>query len=223
MKTLGSVYLTWRIGRGHHRHVIGVTRNKKDADSFYFKYLVTPEIATQIGFVAYTAFPNLQKTYTENVLDIFGLRLTRAERSDIQKYYDFWEIEPRYKNDKRYLLAHTQGLLATDNFEFLADYYPSKKLSFISEIYGLSHYNPPPEILIEGEELQWQYDRQNKYDKFAVKVFKDATLLGYVKTIHSKTFYKKGGDALKIQVKSIDKNGRINRIFVKIYMPVCQR
>jgi hypothetical protein len=51
----------------------------------------------------------LSKEYTENVLEIFGQRLTKSERSDIQKYYDFWEIEPENKEDKYYLLSHTQG------------------------------------------------------------------------------------------------------------------
>ncbi|MDR2704273.1 MAG: hypothetical protein LBC02_00700 [Planctomycetaceae bacterium] len=220
MKTFNNLYLAWRMGRGYSRQVVGVVKKKEDADGFYFKYLITQEEAAQIGFVPYAAFSDFSKIYTENVLDIFGLRLTRSERSDIQKYYDFWEIEPQYRNDKWYLLAHTQGLLATDNFEFLADYYPSKKLSFISEVCGISHHGIFPEIFTGCDMLQWQYESQNKHDKYAVKVFKDDVFLGYVKKIHSKVFYKKGGESLKIQVKSIDKNGRVNRIFVKIYMPV---
>jgi hypothetical protein len=220
MKTFNSLYLAWRMGRGHSRHVVGVIKKKEDVDGFYFRYLITQEEADRIGFVPYVAFSDLSKVYTENVLDIFGLRLTQSERSDIQKYYDFWEIEPQYRNDKWYLLARTQGLLATDNFEFLADYYISKKLSFISEVCGLSHRVILPEIFTGCDTLRWQCESQNKQDKYAVKVFKDDIFLGYIKKIHSKVFHRKDGESLKIQVKSIDKNGRVNRIFVKIYMPV---
>ncbi|MDR1581803.1 MAG: hypothetical protein LBS55_00845 [Prevotellaceae bacterium] len=78
----------------------------------------------------------------------------------------------------------------------------------------------PPEILVDGDLLQWECDPKNEYDKYAVKVFKDDVFLGHVKRIHSKVFYKKGGNSLKIQVKSIDKNGKLNRVFIKIYMPV---
>jgi hypothetical protein len=145
------------------------------------------------------------------------IRITKSERNDIRKYYDFWEIKPQYKEDKYYLLAHTQGLLATDNFEFLADYSPLKGLSFTSEICGLSHYSVTPDMLNENDELQWQYDRDNEYDESAVKILKNNTLLGYVKIVHSWAFYKKGGENLKIKVKSIDKNGKLNRVFIKIY------
>ncbi len=69
-------------------------------------------------------------------LDIFAQRLIKSERPDIQNFYDFWEIEPQFKDDKFYLLGHTQGLLPTDNFEFLADYKPVEGLHFLTEIAG---------------------------------------------------------------------------------------
>jgi hypothetical protein len=213
-----DIYLAWRGGKGKRRHKVGVV-SRDSTNGVRFNYIITQEEADHIGFVPYTDFPDLSRRYTENVLEIFGQRLTKSERDDIQKYYDFWEIKPQYKDDKYYLLAHTQGLLATDNFEFLADYYPLKGLSFTSEICGLSHYQVPPEILKENDELQWQYDRNNEYDENAVKVYKDETLLGYVKIVHSGVFYKDGGDILKLKVKSIDENGRLNRVFIKIFHP----
>jgi hypothetical protein len=220
MKALGNIYLTWRSSKGQRRHKVGIIR-KNNTQGIRFNYLVSPEEAARIGFSSYTDFPDLdkEKEYTENVLEIFGQRLTKSERGDIQKYYDFWEIKPEYKDDKYYLLAHTQGLLATDNFEFLADYSPLKNLSFTSEICGLSHYQAPSDIIKEGDELRWEYDSRNEYDNKAVKVFKNDTLLGYVKIVHSGVFYKPGGKELKIKVKSIDSNGHLNRVFIKIYHP----
>jgi hypothetical protein len=218
-KSFSSIYLVWRAGKGAPRHVVGVIERKKDTDSFSFKYRITPEEAASIGFIPYTAFSDLSKIYEGNVLDVFGLRLTRSERDDIQKYYDFWEIEPEYKNDKWYLLARTQGLRATDNFEFLADYNPTKDLLFISEICGLSYYRGSPEAIAVGDVLRWESEPRNQYDSRAVKVFKDDTFLGYVKRVHSEVFYKEGGESLQIQVKSISKNGKLNRVFIKIYMP----
>ena len=216
MKCLGNTYLTWRLGKGHRRHKVGIIR-KNSAQGIRFRYLVSQEEATRIGFMPYTDFPDLSKEYSENVLEIFGQRLTKSERGDIQQYYDFWEIEPEYKEDKYYLLAHTQGLLATDNFEFLADYSPVKNISFISEICGLSHYKISSDTISEDDDLRWEYDRRNKYDNKAVKVFKKDTLLGYVKIVHSGIFYKNGGEKLKIKIKSIDSNGILNRVFIKVY------
>jgi hypothetical protein len=216
MKSLGNIYLTWRSGKGEQRHKIGIIR-KNNTEGVRFNYIISQEEADRMGFVSYIDFPDLSKTYRENVLEIFGQRLTKSEREDIQKYYDFWEIKPQYKDDKYYLLAHTQGLLATDNFEFLADYSPVKSLSFTSEICGLSHYKAPPEIIRVGDGLRWVYDRTNPYDNKAVKVFKKDIFLGYVKIIHAGVFYKKGGENLKIVVKSIDGNGKLNRVFIKIF------
>ena len=217
MKELGNIYLTWRLGKGQRRHKVGIIR-KNSTQGVRFRYLISQEEATKIGFTPYTDFPDLFKEFTENVLEIFGQRLTKSERGDIKNYYDFWEISPEYKDDKYYLLAHTQGLLATDNFEFLADYSPVKNLSFISEICGLSHYRISSDIIKEGDDLRWEYDSRNEYDKKAIKVFKKDLLLGYVKIVHSGIFYKTRGKNLKIKVKSIDSNGFLNRVFIKIYI-----
>jgi hypothetical protein len=216
MKTLEDIYLVWRAGKGNRRLKTGIIQ-KDSTWEVCFNYIISPEEASGSGFIPYTDFPDLDKTYKENVLDIFGQRLTKPDRGDIQKYYDFWEVDPKYKNDKYYLLAHTQGLLATDNFEFLASFLPEKGLSFTSEICGLSHYNVSPDAIKEGDELHWSLDVHNEYDEYAVKVFKGDIFLGYVKIIHSEAFYKQGGDSLKIKVKSIDKNGHLNRVFIKIY------
>jgi hypothetical protein len=217
MKALGRIFLAWRSGKGNPRYKVGIIQ--KDGAGVNFHYLISQEKATEIRFTPYTDFPDLSKKYTENVLDIFGQRLTKPERGDIQKYYDFWEIKPEYKNDKYYLLAHTQGLLATDNFEFLAEYSLMENLSFISEICGLSHSQLSPQIIENGDELRWKLDKGNEHDPKAVEVFKGDTFLGYVKIVHSEVFYEKGGDKLKIKVKSIDRNGHLNRVFIKIYNP----
>ena len=84
--------------------------------------------AQEEGFTPYVDFPDTTKVYTEKVLDVFGQRLIKTERSDIQKYLDFWNISKEYQNDKFYLLAYTQGMLSTDNFEFLADFHPKNLL-----------------------------------------------------------------------------------------------
>jgi hypothetical protein len=216
MKAIGNIYLTWRKGIGYSRIPIGVIR-RNVTEGVRFKYNVSEvEKAQKDGFSCYPDFPDINKEYTENVLDIIGKRLINSERSDIQKYYDFWEINPIYKDDKYYLLAHTQGMLATDNFEFLADYYPVKGLSFISEICGLSHTEIKANFIQVGEELSWKYDKNNKFDPLAIDIFKGGIRLGNVKLIHCNVFHKSGGNRLKIKVKSIEQNGHISRVFIQI-------
>ena len=214
-KGIGHIYLAWRKGAGHPRIIIGVI--KRNAFGVSFSYLKDGlEKAKADGFVTYTDFPDENRIYTEGVLDIFGLRLNKSEREDIQKYYDYWEIDPKYKDDKYYLLAHTQGLLPTDNFEFLADFNPVKGMSFTSELCSLTSLQLPKDTLEEGDELTWKKDSHNKHDKYAVKVYKGKTFVGYIKKIHSRIFYKNCMNRLKITVKSLNRNGHINRAFIKI-------
>lgn len=216
MKAIGKIYLTWRKGKGSSRIVVGVIK-RNSTEGICFRYINEGvEKAKKEGFNGYTDFPDLTKNYKENVIEIFGQRLTKSERADIQKYYEFWNIDPMYKEDKYYLLAHTQGLLATDNFEFLADYYPIKGLSFTSEICGLSHNKLPSDIININDELTWKYDKENKYDLKAVNVYKEERYLGKVKLIHCNVFHRHGGENLKIRVKNIERNGHLNRAFIQI-------
>lgn len=211
------IYLIWRKGRGESRIKIGIIK-KNQTEGVTFRYLEKGlSTAKSIGFNSYPDFPDTEKTYKNNVIEIFGQRLNKSERADIQGYYDYWEIEPACKDDKYCVLAQTQGLLSTDNFEFVAEYYPVKGLRFISEVCGLTCRKLPSGLLAVGDELQWKLDKRNKYDPYAVQLFKGENEIGYVKTIHAKVFYAPSACNLRIQVKSMEQNGHIRRIFIKIY------
>ena len=216
MKAIGTIYLTWRKGKGSSRKRVGVIK-KNVSNGVSFSYLLDGvREAEKEGFTPYVDFPDITKKYSDNVLEIFGQRLIKTERPDVQKYLDYWAIDAKYKEDKFYLLAHTQGILSTDNFEFLAEFNPIKGLSFISEICGLSYTKISPDLIQIGEELRWQLDKKNKYDANAVRVYKGDIYLGNVKLVHCNVFHKNGGSKLRIRVKSIEKNGQLNRAFINI-------
>lgn len=216
MKAIGTIYLSWRKGKGFPRKVVGVIK-RNTTDGVRFKYIKKSVVeAEKDGFTPYIDFPDIEKEYSENVLEIFGQRLIKTERSDIRKYLDFWVIDPLYEDDKYYLLAHTQGMQSNDNFEFLADFYPVKGLRFISEICGLTHNKVESGTLKPGDKLLWKLDTANPNDQNAVKVYKADKYLGYIKLIHSRVFHKKSTAELKITVKSVDQNGSVNRVFVEI-------
>lgn len=216
MREFDKIYLTWRQGQSHRRHIVGVLQ--KDAGGkFTFRYIKENlDEAKKQGFSPYTEFPDVEKVYNSNVVDIFAQRLTKAERSDVQKLYDFWEVDPQFKDDKFYLLGQTQGLTPTDNFEFLADYQPVDGLHFLTEIAGLSDKKLPPDTVIPGDKLRFELEKDNKFDPEAVRVFKGDQEIGYIKKIHCRVFSKPGAENLKLQVKAVDKNGIIKRIFVKV-------
>ena len=109
-KFFGNIFLCWRPKIGERRIKVGVLHQSSNGLTFSYTE-EAKKAAEQSGFTPYAGFPNLNETYTKNVLEIFSQRLTRSERPDIDKYYAFWRIAPEYRNDKLYLLAKTQGLL----------------------------------------------------------------------------------------------------------------
>ncbi len=216
MKEFGHIFLTWRQGSGHRRHIVGVLK-KSASMGISFRYLQENiENAKEQGFVPYTEFPEIDKIYTDNVLETFSTRLTKPERTDISDFYKFWEIAEKNKDDKFYLLAKTQGFLPTDNFEFLADYHPVSGLNFLTDLAGVSHLKLPNDVVSVGDELRFEKETSNERDSYAIKVLKGYKEIGYIKKIHAKVFHKKNGENLKLRVKAIDKNGFIKRVFVKV-------
>lgn len=215
MKTFGNIFLIWRKGPGTRRIPVGVIKHNK-TEGVRFEYIKKNlEKAFDNGFISYTGFPDVEKSYTENVLEIFSQRLPKSERNDLSAFYKFWEIEPKMKEDNLYMLAKTQGLIPIDNFEFLADFYPKKGLVFISEIAGLGKNKIDSNLISIGDALSFQKETDNLFDKFAVKLFKENLFIGYVKLKHSNIFHKTDRK-FDIKIHHLEKNGIIKRAFIRI-------
>lgn len=216
MKEIGHIYLSWRRGQGERRHIVGILK-KNATKGVRFSYLLKGvDTAKQEGFTPYPEFPEIDREYTDNVEEIFGQRITKSERSDISDFLDFWEIDTKYKDQKFYLLAHTQGLNPTDNFEFLANYNPVKSLRFLTDLASLSVLKLPAGSIDKGDILTYRLETDNPYDKEAVKVFKGDTHVGYIKKVHCKVFHKPHVGKFKLTVKALEQNGIIKRVFVKV-------
>lgn len=214
MKAIGNIHLIWRPGKGSSRISVG-TIKKSATEGIRFEYnQVGVDKAKKLGFVCYEGFPDTEKIYGENVIEIFGQRLMRSERPDLKDFYDFWNIDLNMKADKFYMLAFTQGLLPTDNFEFLADFNPINDFSFVTEITNLSEAQISSDKVAIGDVLRYELEANNPFDKKAVKVYKEELYLGHIKLIHSKVFHKASKE-LNIVVQGIEKNGFLKRIFVK--------
>ncbi|MFN8437544.1 MAG: hypothetical protein U0V72_07870 [Cytophagales bacterium] len=217
MAKFGNIYLSWRKGSGHSRHIVGVIKTSAK-NGVTFNYLSSKELekAKADGFLYYTEFPELDKTYNTSVLEIFGQRLFRSERSDYLEFLSFWGIESIHKDDIAYLLAHTQGIVPTDNFEFLADFMVTKDLKIVSEIASLTYTKVPSSAINIKTELKWKTN-PSIHDKFQVDLYApNGLLIGHVKKIHSKVFFNKRSNNIRVYVKSIEKNGILKRVFIEI-------
>lgn len=211
-----DIILVWRPDKSCGR--IPVAKVKSNTFGTTFQYIKEGvEQATDKGFVCFPEFPNTKKIYQENVLKILAMRINDSERSDIQDYYDFWEIPKEAQKDTYRLLAYTQGILPTDNFEFLAEYYGVEGLCFVSELAGLSNNQLENGLIHKEDELEWRLEPNNEQDNKAVALYKNRQKLGYVKRIHSRVFYLPDSHFLKVRVKRIDHNGHISNAFLRIY------
>lgn len=214
---INRIYLSWRKEKGSRRNLVGVLKRTAN-EGITFEYTkIGVEKAQKDGFNGYPGIPlDISKKYKENSLDIFSLRLLPLDRADSKKHLSFWHAEK--EEDKFNILALTQGLSASDNFEFLGLYHPEKGFRFVTDIAGLSHLEEPltKDSIHVGDPITYEIERsEHAYKGLAVKLYKGNLQLGYVKNIHNAIFinskYK-----LDIQVCAIDQNGTIRQIFVQV-------
>lgn len=218
MTEFDKIYLVWRKGAGHRRHAIGLLERKPDGRHIFKYFPKTADLQLKEGFTPYTEFQDFSKEYNGNVAEIFGQRLTKLDRPDISNFFKFWEVDIDKAQDKFYLLGKTQGLVATDNFEFIAEYKLQSDTHFLTELASLSKNKLEKGTIQIGDKLRFELEPENEHDKYAVKIFKEDLFIGYIKKYHSKIFYESGADQLKLQVKALDQNGYIKRVFIKVWM-----
>ncbi len=217
MRKFREIYLSWRKEKGSRRKIVGVIK-RTATDGITFRYIKEGvEEAKKEGFKEYAGFPlNYDKSYSEINLDIFSLRLVPFERKDNKKLLDFWLASG--VTDKFDLLALTQGLLPTDNFEFLGKFNPTKGFKFVTDIAGLSHIELEKDTVKNGDKLSYVFEsNKDATDGRAVKVFKGDIHVGYIKLIHDHIFKNvKGNKKLSLIVKEVDQNGHIRNIFIEV-------
>lgn len=210
-----EIYLSWRKAGGDRRKIVGQLKRTSSGITFQYSR-VGVEASTSEGFKEYPGFPlDYDKVYKEDNLDVFSLRLQPFERKDNDALLSFWEAKGI--TDKFDLLALTQGLLPTDNFECLGNFRPVRGFKFVSDLAGLSHLSLNPEIVKPGDILSYELERNPRSaDGRAVKIYHKNEHLGYIKIIHDNIFKNLKGNHLKVSVKEIEQDQQVRNIFVLI-------
>lgn len=216
MVEFDKIHVVWRKGTGGRRHSVGILQKSPDGRHTFEYSSDVEKLQKTEGFTPYTEFQDLHKVYNGNVAEIFGQRLIKTDRPDIASFLKFWEVDAEKADDKFYLLGKTQGLVATDNFEFLAEYKLTPDTHFLTELAGLSSAKIERGVLQIGDKLQFQKEPENEHDCDAIKVFKDNMAIGYIKKYHNKIFCEPGAEKLSLTVKALEQNGIIKRVFVKV-------
>lgn len=86
MKTIGNISIVWRKCKGDQRIVIGVIRSNAKGVSFSYKKDGVIQ-ARKNGFTFYGGFSDIDKEYKENVINIFGQRIMRSDRNDVDDFF----------------------------------------------------------------------------------------------------------------------------------------
>ena len=208
---IGPIHVSWRNKIGGKRYLIA--KVKRNLDGHTFAYCKELDSAIAEGFDYFPSFNDVKKVYKENVIEVLSLRLLTQERPDRAEYLKFWEavgVEDLYD-----LLALTQGKSPTDNFEFLAHYYPQKGMKFVTDLAGLSHSKLARGFVQVGDILTYRFEQNNRSDSLAVAVYKSDIRLGFIKRIHNRSFHS-AKTRLKLTVKHIEENGTMKEIYVKV-------
>lgn len=102
-----DIALVWRPGKSHRRIPVAVVKSNVFGTTFRYLLDGTSEAKKQ-GFAGFPDFPDAKELHDTNVLKVLSRRLNDRDRTDIQSYYDFWEIPDSAKKDTFRLLAYTQ-------------------------------------------------------------------------------------------------------------------
>lgn len=215
-----KIFLTWKKDYESMRRIIGVLEKKENI--YIFKYYEDLELAKQEGFKNYPAFEDLHQTYTERVLEIFGNRLLSPLRRDYQDFLDYW-CANNYRNNTFALLGLTGAKLLTDNFEFIAPHeeIPANfltNLSWIKADVNVMDELKRVSILEITNNLSFVQEKENKYNKKAIKVLYKNKKFGYIKSIHCDNVYDaiENHHIINTEVKNIIRNGTIKDIVLRI-------
>lgn len=215
-----KIYLSWSPGKGDGRYLVGVfSRENSYGDDILFKYQADEVVkAKEKGFFNYPEFPDFDKEYHTNLKTALSLRLMPKTRADRNNYLSFWNANVNGLDwfDE---LGFTQGKLATDTFEFLAEY-PKKHngigVNFVSNIAALSHLKSATDCVSIGDKLRFELEPENAFDRLSVKIFKRNDFIGYAKRGHNLFFHKVKNDEIDIRVTNLEKNGKMNQIYFSV-------
>ena len=188
MKTMkNELWLIWKEPKTRRRYKIGTLIYCNGI--YEFKY-VNPELndAKLVGFDYFPGFENTTKTYQSDKLfaNIYS-RLPNVNRPDYLEILNAYNLKK--DSSELEILKSTKGRLVTDNYEFVEAFDLNKiefdvaGTNYCKDIkYCQKHLNVNNKLYLEQE-------KNNKYDKFAIKIIyihnDNKYHLGYVPRYYS--------------------------------------
>lgn len=189
----------------HSRVLVGTISVQNEIYSFSYS-----EEYKMSGGKPLIPFFDLDKVYHCNRLfPVFSSRLPDRKRKDIDRILEKYGMQTY---DEFTLLQRSKGRLPIDLLEFIEPLELEEIDQFVLEVAGISHYdacspNCQQRLLNIGDWLDLRLDECNKYDKYAVKLFYQNKLVGFIPVYYSEVIskYIKEGNKLQARVVYLKK------------------
>ncbi len=200
-----KIYLWWQPSQHAGRYIIGEFTQKGEGD-YIFRYI---------------SGEDLDKEYSENVMESFSMRLPARSRDDFKQLLDYWDINNENIDDFD-LLSITGGRLQTDHFGFLDKHELEETTEFLTELAGVHHYLGKQEFndlkLIKGDEVDLRLESDNDFDPYAVSIYFKNNQLGYIRKGQAKTVSEalNSRKEVKAYVGNFNVNGVINSVLIRV-------
>jgi len=204
--TENTLLVIWQDSNTRLRHIIGeLCKN----NGFNFRYMTekTQELKS-IGFNSLTAFPDFEKNYFSNYLfPAFSSRLPDKRRSDMSVILSHYNMDTY---DEFELLKKSGGKLPIDSLEFVEPIdLLDKNIKRQFYIAGTKFmYNKNEGVFSSLEPqmiLQYQLEPENDFDKNAVMILSQSSVIGYIPSYFSKgvTEAVNAGRSVRISVLEV--------------------
>lgn len=189
------------------------------------RYLTDSEdyiLATEEGFQGYPAFRQRESEHSQGVIDAFMRRLPPRNREDFGDYLARHRIPTEPMISDFSLLAYTGARLPSDGFEIAPDLSGAHEpFDLVIEVAGYRHQKAiPPSELPLGDEVAFEHEENNIYDKNAVRVMYHGEKIGYVSRALAPSFRAWLRDRLNVTATIERVNGKPERPLIYLFVKV---
>ena len=174
-----KLWLIWKEPKERRRFIIGELTYANN--EYRFKY-INPELndAKKRGLDFFPGFDDVQKEYVseKKLFPNIETRLPNIARPEYLEILNSYDLD--VDSSQMEILEKTKGRLLTDNFEFVP-VFDKNKIEF--EVAGTRHsedIEKYKDIFEVNDNLVLEREKDNKYDKYAVRVICKKMVISFI-------------------------------------------
>jgi hypothetical protein len=221
--------LVWKNNDTRELLIIG--RITREANGARLDYLINTDDfrkAQKNGFTCFPAFPDINKSYTINVLEVFSRRIPPRNRGDYDEFLQGIGLPISVKDTilDFDLLGYSEVRLPCDGFAIINSYDEiDSNCDFLTEVAGF-RYQPEALNLLnnnkitKGLKVDIQIEDGNEYDINAVKVVFEGEKIGYINRAQNKAFRRWIQNKRNISAQIEKINGTQDRPSVILFVEI---